>query len=79
MPAPRELLFETARLALEPEEDKRLGELIRAAEAAKVECAKYCEILGLKYSMYATSPDCSVGFENGFAVIHEPRRIFRAS
>ncbi len=72
-------LVETARIPLDPEEHAKLGQLIRAAEAAKLDCTKYIDELGVKYSLYAGSADCSIGFESGFAVVMEPRRVVRAS
>ncbi len=72
-------MIETQRIPLSPEEHEKLGTLVRAAEQAKTEATKYIDELGLRYSIYAGSTDCSVGFENGVAIISEPRRVMRAS
>jgi len=71
--------IETLRIPLEPEEHIKLGELIRAAELAKEQCSKYVDELGAKYSIRATSVNCSIGFENGFVIISEPRLVVKAS
>ena len=79
MSLPRLPLVETARIALDPEEHAKLGELIRAAEAAKLACTTYIDQLGTKYAIYAGSADCSIGFETGYAVIKEASLVVRAS
>jgi hypothetical protein len=72
-------MVETQRIPLAPEEHEKLGRLIRAAEEAKAECTRYVNELGGKYSIYASSRDCQIGFENGSVVIKEPQLVLRAT
>lgn len=76
---PQLSLVETSRIPLDAVEHAELGRLVRNADAAKKACSDYIDKLGQKYFLYATSPDCSIGFESGEVVIREPRRVLKAS